>query len=152
MVRFANSETCRGGGQVKEITSHSIKAGNLKRLHLGARVEELFDRSAADEYPASNTVEDFSLAGSPHKDRRAIDIVNLYPNVRRLDVSNTKITGVAVKHFVTMGVKWLKLNECSRVSPDAVEYARGNGVEVEFNFPSRSQKATGYRDRLASAI
>jgi F-box/TPR repeat protein Pof3 len=135
---------------IKELTSYSIKAGNLKRLYLGARLNESTDGPVTDEYPTSNTVEELSLASSHVRDKRAIDIVNLYPNVRRLDMSNTKVTGVAVKHFVSMGIKWLKLDECSEISPDAVEYARGKGVEVEYNFPSR--RFLGFKDKLASAF
>jgi F-box/TPR repeat protein Pof3 len=108
------------------------------------------DVPVTDEYPASSTVEELSLAGSILRERRIIDIVDLYPKLQKLNVSNTKVTGVAVKHFVGMGIKWLKLDECSEVSPDAVEYARGKEVEVEYNFPSRRQM--GFRDRVASAF
>ena len=109
--------------------------------------------SLLDLYPASTTVEDLSLAGAWLRDGEVIPIVDLYPNVSTLDVSYTRVTGVAVKHFVNMGVKRLKVNECLEISPDAVEYARGKGVDVEFNFPSRRRGTIiGYRDRLASAF
>jgi F-box/TPR repeat protein Pof3 len=139
--------TCRAGELIKDITRSSIKNGNLKTLNLGFRLAESMDVPVIEEYPASNTLEELSLAGSILRERRIIDIVNLYPKLSKLNVSNTKITGVAVKHFVSVGIKWLKLDECSEISPDAVEYARGKDVEVEFNFPSRRQ--IGFRDRVA---
>lgn len=149
---FACTGSGLSGEQLREITGASIEAGNLKKLYVGARLNGPFNRPAAEDYPASDTVEELSLAGSPHRDKYVIDVVNLYSNLRRLDVSYTKITGVAVKHFVGMGVKWLKLNECPEISPDAVEYARSKDVEVEFNFPSRRRTVIGYRDRLATAF
>jgi F-box/TPR repeat protein Pof3 len=137
----------RSGEQIKNITSSSIKNGNLKTLNLGFRIAESMDVPVTDEYPSSNTVEELSLAGSQLREERIIDVVNLYPKLSKLNVSSTKITGVAVKHFVSAGIKWLKLNECSEISPDAIQYARGKGVEVEHTFPLRRQLK--FRDRVA---
>ena len=55
-------------------------------------------------------------------------------------MSATPITGVAVKTFVEMGVRRLNLDECESVSTDAVEWARGKGVDVSFRFPSLNKK------------
>lgn len=140
---------CSNGRMIKQITNSSVKAGNLRSLKLGTLTMEIVTGLATDEYPVSTTVEELSLGNSLSAESRIIDIVNLYPQLLRLDVSYTNITGVAVKHFVGMGVAWLRLDECPHVSPDAVEYARGKGVEVEFNFPSR--RNLGFRDRVAAA-
>jgi F-box/TPR repeat protein Pof3 len=133
---------------IKSVTQESIKRGNLKSLSIGDRIFEAEDLAvpAENAYPVSGTVEELSLALLMLSDREVIKIVNLYPNVQKLDVSGTRITGVAVKTFVQLGVKRLKMNECSDVGPDAVEWARGQGIEVEFNFPSRSGNMKGYRD------
>ena len=126
------------------ITRDSIKAGKLKVLKMGASFA--FEDASAAPLPASDTVVELSLASLNKLEQVLIDMVNLYPNVRSLDISFTCITGVAIKHFVNMGIKQLKVNECGRLGPDAVEFARGKGVEVQFNFPSRTSNA-GFRDR-----
>lgn len=131
---------------IKAFTLKSIEKGNLKKLHIGYPTLTFRVMPEEVEYPASSSVEELSLAALDIPERRILDIIKLYPNLRRLDVSATKVTGVAVKQFVNIGIKWLKLDECSDVSPDAVEYARGKGVEVQFNFPSRSGRITSFRD------
>lgn len=142
---FACAGTTLNNSVIKDITRESSKRGNLKTLLIGDRVADWRGR-VEDDYPASETVEELSLASLWEQEHKLIQIVNLYPNVRKLDISSTKATGVAVKYFVQMGVQYLKLNECSEVGIDAVEWARGQGVAVEFNFPSRSGNARGYRD------
>jgi len=142
---FACARTSLDGSEIEVITRESVKSGSLKTLSIGDRIPYNVG-IAEDEYPASETVEELSLASLVMQEQRMIQIVNLYPNVRRLDVSGTRLTGVAVKTFVQMGVEYLKLNECSEVGADAVEWARGQGVEVEFNFPSRSGNMRGFRD------
>ncbi|TVY57708.1 F-box/TPR repeat protein pof3 [Lachnellula cervina] len=142
---FACTGTTLNNSVIKDITRESSKRGNLKTLLIGDRVADWRGR-VEDDYPASETVEELSLASLWEQEHKLIQIVNLYPNVRKLDISSTKATGVAVKYFVQMGVQYLKLNECSEVGIDAVEWARGQGVAVEFNFPSRSGNARGYRD------
>jgi F-box/TPR repeat protein Pof3 len=132
---------------VKIITLQSIKAERLRRLNVGDRLTEFLPGTPVeDEYPASNSVEELSLASLIIRERRILEIIKLYPNLQRLDVSGTKITGVAVKQLVKMGIKWLKLDECIEVSPDAVDYARAKGVDVQFNFPSRSGRVASFRD------
>lgn len=147
---------CSGTGvsakTIKAITLKSIKAGNLKKLYMGSRLVEHRSVPVEDEHPASDSVEELSLASLIIRERRILEIIKLYPNLQRLDVSATKVTGVAVRHFVENGIKWLKLDECSEVSPDAVEYARGKGVEVEFNFPSRSGRMTSFRDASYTGV
>jgi F-box/TPR repeat protein Pof3 len=148
---------CHGTGilasQVKAITDQSIKAGNLKALHMGSRLMDFAPGvPVEDEFPPSNSVEMLSLSSLIIRERRILDIIKLYPKLQSLDVSNTKVTGVAVKQFVSIGIKWLKLDECSDVSPDAVDYARGKDVEVEFNFPSRSGRVTSYRDTSYAGV
>lgn len=88
-------------------------------------------------------------------DERMVQIVALYPNLQKLDASATKITGVAVKHFVQLGIKHLRLNECGDVGSDAVEWARAKGVEVEYLFPSRStqvRRGQSYRDSAFARV
>jgi F-box/TPR repeat protein Pof3 len=145
---FDCGDTALPGTLVKQITFRSVIAGNLKRLSIGGRVVDYGMRSVEDEYPVSESVAELSVASLDISEERIIKIIKLYPNLRKLDVSRTKVTGVAIKDFVNMGITWVKCNDCYYISPDAVEYARGNGVEVEFTFPSRT---ASFRDSAFAA-
>ena len=135
---------------LKAITSESIKAGNLKRLYVGGRLAEFRPQvPVADEYPPSDTVEELSLSSMIIGDQRAIQVASLYPRLTRLDMSATKVSGVAVRQFVDMGIKWLRLNECDCVSFDAVEWARGKGVDVAFSLASSDGNLRNVRFRDA---
>jgi F-box/TPR repeat protein Pof3 len=150
---FDCSGTAISGSLLKAMTLQSIKAGNLKTLYMGDRLVDFAPGTPVeDEFPASNSVEELSIASLIIRERRILEVIKLFPNLQRLDVSGTKVTGVAVKKFVALGIKWLKLDECSEVSPDAVEYARGKDVEVEFNFPSRSGRVTSFRDASYTGV
>jgi F-box/TPR repeat protein Pof3 len=143
---FDCSGTTISSQLLKAITLQSIQAGNLKKLVMGDRFVDFENVPVEEEFPASTTVEELSLDSLLIREQRILEIIKLYPSLRRLDVSFTKVTGVAVKQFVAAGIKWLRLDECDAVSPDAVEYARGKNVEVQFNFPSRSGRVTAFRD------
>lgn len=136
---------------ITKITQPSIKLGNLRVLLIGRRLSELPPHNPVVKriYPASTTVRELSLASLQESDDYIMVVVELYPNLRKLDVSGTKITGVAVKKFVKRGVEKLILNECANVSGDAVDWARGRGVEVEFNFPSRTPDSRAVWRNLA---
>lgn len=128
---------------LKVITQKSIEAGNLTRLSIGGRLstsEEILP--VEHEYPASTSLEELNLAGMSIGDERMVRVVALYPKLRKLDASATNVTGVAVREFVNAGVRELKLNECGDVGTDAVEWARGKGVAVEYLFPSRAMLNT----------
>ena len=121
-----------------KLIAPSIEAGNLKTLHMGSP-SDLRPANDLDEYPLSKTVETLSIGGGlPLEEARVLKIVSLYPNVHKLDVSGTKVTGVAVKAFIDLGIKQLKATHCSSVSSDAIELARSQDIVVEFSFPSLS--------------
>jgi F-box/TPR repeat protein Pof3 len=140
---------------VHTILLPSIKHGNLRVLSIGDRLihgEEagLVEVATwAKEFPPSQTLEELSLAGSLLEEARLIKAVKQYPNIQVLDVSCTKVTGVAIKTFVKSGIKYLKVNECQSIGLDAVDWARSQGVQVEFNFPSRSTATRGFRDAFS---
>ena len=130
---------------VKRIISPSATAGNLKELLVGFRFVDI-----KDDYPISDTVYRLSLRGLNVSERAIMEAVDKYPNIRTLDVGMTRVTGVAVKQFVEMGVQHLILDECAHISPDAIDYARGKGLRVDYNFPSRT-KTTTFREAAACA-
>ncbi|TAQ84769.1 hypothetical protein B7494_g6925 [Chlorociboria aeruginascens] len=144
---FNCSSTQINSQAIKAITKHSIEAGNLKKLWIGNRLVDDSNKPVEDVYPSSDSVEELSLAKTQIKEKRIIQIVGLYPNLRKLDVSGTKITGVAIKIFASMGIKCLILIECAEIGSDAIEYARSKDIEVHFGFPSRSGRiafSTGF--------
>ncbi|KAL2071543.1 hypothetical protein VTL71DRAFT_12778 [Oculimacula yallundae] len=140
---FACASTALDSEALKILTSASIKAGNLRRLTIGDRMVNPNQDLVKEEFPACDTLEELSLASMILTDRPALDIVSLYPNIKRLDISATHISGVAVKAFVNMGLKWLRINECDRISADAVEWARGKDIEIIHNLMSRGTQVRG---------
>ncbi|KUJ18344.1 RNI-like protein [Mollisia scopiformis] len=121
---------------VKHLTYEGSINGHLKRLSLGARFIPTPAVSVDEEYPQSGSLEELSLDLLPIDDARAMEIVRLYPSLRKLDVSGTNVTGVAVRDFVDRGITSLNLDNCRATSRDAVEWARGRGIEVSYNFAS----------------
>lgn len=136
---------------VMHITSEAILQRSLRKLYIGGRMNATEQTPVEQEFPSSESVEELSLACLHLTDRRALQIVGLFPNLRKLDMSNTKISGVAVKEFVEKGITSLKLNECVEISPDAVDWARSKGASVEFKFPSQAAAPQGFAARAAAS-
>jgi F-box/TPR repeat protein Pof3 len=121
---------------IKRIAAKSIQAGHLKKLFIGGRLPRrdalIGYEEENPEYPASDSVTELSLSMVSMTEARFFDVLNLYPSVRKLDASeNNMLTGVAVRDFVNRGITWLNVNKCPNISPDAVEWARSQGVYVE---------------------
>ncbi|KAG9241711.1 hypothetical protein BJ878DRAFT_214365 [Calycina marina] len=127
---------------VKRIVSSSAEAGNLRELAVGFR-----HIKNHDVYPTADSVRDLSLRALPHSERHIMQAVENFPNVKKLNCGLTRVTGVAVKRFVEMGVQWLILDECAHISSDAIDYARRKNVHVGFHFPVRA-KMTAFRERM----
>lgn len=68
--------------------------------------------------------------------------------LRRLDLSASPITGAAVKGIVKAGrVKELVLNDCRTVARDAVDFARLQGLKVEYKMTP--QETVGQKVRYS---
>lgn len=132
-------------GFIKAITLESTKRGNLRELRIGYRAVNPHI-SVEDEYPSSESLENLSLAYLNLPEDCVMQIVSRCPNLRTLDVSATKVTGVAVKSFVKQGITSLTLDECIDVGSDAVDWARGEGVEVKFNVFSSGAGLRAFRN------
>lgn len=130
---FACASTALDGNALKLIVGEAIENGNLRTLEVGDRHVNERPNLVKDDFPASGTVENLSIANTILTDISATAVVGLYPNLKRLDISNTRISGVSVKAFVKMGIKWLKINGCESISADAVQWARSKGIEVHHN-------------------
>lgn len=126
---FNCSSTNIDAPALRAITKQTIERGNLKTLlirDMDSRQPVLFYTAL----PPSETVEVLSVAALRLTDVDAITISEMYPNLRTLDLSDNYITGVAVRNVVKNGVRRLLINGCHDISPDAVEWARGQAVEV----------------------
>lgn len=60
-------------------------------------------------------------------------IVEALPNLRTLDLSETDITGVGVKHALkATHLERLVVNNCRKIGIDAIDWARSQGVRVDY--------------------
>ncbi|MCJ1322703.1 hypothetical protein MMC15_008052 [Xylographa vitiligo] len=83
-------------------------------------------------------VTDLRLSNADVSDDLAGLVARSCPKLKAFDASyNMKLTGVGVKALVLKegGIQRLNLDHCVGVGSDAVEYARGKGVVVQFTFP-----------------
>lgn len=66
------------------------------------------------------------------RDEDAVKIINAMPRLLSLDLSETKITGVSVRHAIKQqNLQHLAVNNCSEIGIDAIAWAREQGVEVQ---------------------
>ena len=118
--------------------------GNLTHLDLGGCVE--LSNANIKEIITQNyleVIEDLVLTCNVD-DEIAILMARNLPRLQKLDVANSKITGVGVKALL-VGLKgklqYLCLDGCSSTNIDAVQLARGMGVKVAYGFPNRCRGA-----------
>ena len=95
-------------------------------------------------------IEDLVLKSCNVDDEIAILLARNLPRLQRLDVANSKITGVGVKALV-VGLKGklehLCLDGCHSTNIDAVKLARGLGVKVAYGFPNPLRGGRRIRQR-----
>ena len=147
LEEFNCDNTVLDASQIRTVIQPSIRNGNLQRLYIGSRPLPINIIPETD-FERAESVKMLSLANLQMSEHLLLRTVGNFPNLEELDVSETKITGVAIKRFLLSGIKMLKANECSELSSDAVEYARSKGMQVEFRFPSRRVGARSYRDAV----
>jgi hypothetical protein len=118
------------------IIGPSLKAGNLKKLHIG---DYFPDDSPGIIYIPTNempSLQELSLYKCQMREGDIMRFLRLCPNVQYLDLSQTRVTGVAIKEVMAREsgpLKWLGVNHCTYLSSDAVEWARSLGTVVEYN-------------------
>lgn len=113
--------------------------GKVTHLNIGgciglstANLEELITHHYFE------AVEDLVLKSCNVDDKIAMLIARNVPHLKKLDLANTKITGVGVKALVVGlegKLEHLCLDGCHSTGIDAVELARKKGVKVAFGFP-----------------
>ena len=80
-------------------------------------------------------LESLSLAGCLHFDDDAVEIItqNL-SKLRTLDLSDTEISGIGVKEAMKQKhLERLIVNNCRHIGIDAIDWARSQGVQVDFS-------------------
>ena len=113
--------------------------GKLKELDLSCCGK--IDKAAIHRLITSgylNGIVELRLSHLEVDDFTAENIAGSCPQLKRLNLSCTKITGVGVKFLVQKPqgkIEELCLNNCAGVSIDAVAYAKAKGINVSFRFP-----------------
>lgn len=139
--------------QLYQFLEPSLTAGNLKSLDLGGLQISKPTTSIREvtKDVRFGSVTDLSLKNWTWDEGHMLDIIQLFPGLRRVDLSLTKVTGVLIKGLMTrkpsIPLEWLGLTECHELSSDAVVYARSKGVIVNYSFPISSQNSRAFRER-----
>lgn len=125
--------------------------GKLTHLDIGgcielsiANIKEMITQNFLE------SIEDLVLKSCNVDDEIAILLARNLPRLQKLDVANSKITGVGVKALV-VGLKGrlehLCLDGCHSTNIDAVKLARGMGVKVAYGFPNPLRGGRRIRQR-----
>lgn len=110
----------------------SLRAVDLSGKPFDDQVSNLIRSNCLD------IVERLMLEETAVNDDGVLLIVQKLRHIKHLDLARTHVTGVGVKALITgFGgqLRWLRLDECTRTSIDAVELARSKGVYVSYDFP-----------------
>lgn len=122
----------------------------LERLTLNdcLEVNGAFWSGLLSQFCIENIIE-LQLRGTRITDKEILTLINGKHRLRRLDLSNTSVTGVGIKALVTdprrPRIEWLGVNHCSSLGSDAVDLARSKGIEVEYQFPDTLKSAKRIR-------
>ena len=126
--------------------------GKLTHLDIGGCVE--LSNANIKEIITQNYlegIEDLVLKSCNVDDEVAILMARNLSRLQKLDVANSKITGVGVKALViglTSKLQHLCLDGCYSTNIDAVKLARGMGVNVAYGFTDRLRGAKTIRYRI----
>lgn len=96
-------------------------------------------------------LEGLVVAGNPTFGDQVSKELGKLKVLRRLDISNTRISGIGVLYLVSRSentIEWLCLDGCEYVGYDAVQKVRGMGISVSHKLGSdlRGGKQVRYRD------
>ncbi|RFU30072.1 hypothetical protein B7463_g6247, partial [Scytalidium lignicola] len=131
---FDCQQTSLGDINIAALITSSVQHGNLRSLSIGEQSRNRDEREPSSKLPRSEALQTLSLCFAPYQDEdQIIEIVDLYPNLQKLDVAGCPITGYAVKRFVEMGIKWLDLRWCKHIRSEDVEFARSKGIYVLYS-------------------
>lgn len=152
---FACDNGCITLGVILDVIGPSVKAGNLQTLYIGnSNSGNYEDFSILPDDFMMPSLQELSIRGCEETEAGILKLLRRCPALRYLDAAFTRITGVAVKELMTREagpLKWLGVNGCRELSPDAVEWARSLGTVVEYNHlpPKRPAEQKFFRNRLS---
>lgn len=121
--------------RIKTLLQYSRGKLESFRLSTGALINDAFLMQLVDEGSLCNlvhlTLE--SQDGKTTGDDLVEKISGSCPHLQSFNVSRGCLTGVGVKALVSQvkGLKRLNISDCSRVSPDAVIWARSMGILID---------------------
>ena len=95
-----------------------------------------------------DAINDLMLGQSGVNDAIAELLSERCKSLATLEIPHTQITGVGVKALVNglrPSLKYLGLDYCNQVSPDAVHWARKQGLQVSYKFPDKKMKGRKVR-------
>lgn len=132
---------------ISDIVRQSNKVGNYKRLDVSGRFSN--ETSViTDQFTSSTSLETLGLGRMRLKDKDIMSIIDLYPNLKHVNLESTSVTGVGLKYIVNKGITSINVDQCESLGEDAVVWARSMGVEVQHNM-IRLQPKQRYRDSIA---
>ncbi|KAB2580924.1 hypothetical protein DBV05_g587 [Lasiodiplodia theobromae] len=151
------------GEALCHLDNRSLRKFLLERCPSGSSGELI---KILTDIPRLHGTEDLTLVQAEFNDEVAFAqaIIDNYRNLKRLSIPSCKITGVGIKMLIKelrdrapsdggedgkrarQGLEYLNVDWCTSISPDAVEWARGQGVEVSWKttVPKPSGKKIRY--------
>jgi F-box/TPR repeat protein Pof3 len=86
------------------------------------------------------------IPGIGFSEERILAILRQFPNLGSVDLSRTTVTGVVLRELVDResSPTDIVINQCSKMSPDAVEWARKKGVNIQYIMLKASMKRARY--------
>lgn len=134
-----------GAPQIADSTGMVMSPSKLRELDLHSMMVSTADLNALLAHPRLGSIEHFCLKHSFYDDDSPTQSDDVIPGVIRkrlsglqyLDLSTEPITGVGVKTLVQGSqLKHLVVSDCRNLGSDAVEWARAQGVRVDYKMTS----------------
>ncbi|KAF2808382.1 uncharacterized protein BDZ99DRAFT_445802 [Mytilinidion resinicola] len=100
--------------------------------------------------PRFSTLQELDLTDSLADDEVVDFVCATFPELRRVNLAKTRISGAGIRQLCVRlsGLEWIGADFCQSVSSvDAVELARGRGVEVSWRLVQVGKGKKGWRDR-----
>lgn len=144
-------------GAVKRALPAYIRASasTLKRLSMVGQLDAMLLLKEFRQQPDSTLIplpvlEELDLSMCGITDDFVVELVRRTPELTTLNLSDTAVSGIAVRAAVTTlegTLTQIHLNGCHKCSSDAPKWARSKGVRVFYNFPDHKSHKTSRRVR-----
>lgn len=126
----------RENPRVMRFLSHDPNTLSKLRLLKIAHPPDTVGLSLLLSSPRLSNLEHLTLSGS-HEivDDIAEIAASTFSLLETLDLTSTAVTGYGLKKIVEgcSSLKYVRLDQCTKCSPDAVEWARSRGIKVDYS-------------------